>query len=67
VIEVLKKAELEDQLEIPPCSLLSMLEEDRKMLNKYRLNYFCITTKHPKTKSKEDFINLANALYPEQK
>lgn len=43
-----------------------MLDEDRKLLNRYRLNYFCITSKHLKTKSKDDFIRLAKALSPDQ-
>ena len=41
-----------------------MLEEDRKLLNKYRLNYFCITTPHHKAKSKEDLITIARELMP---
>jgi hypothetical protein len=43
-----------------------MIEEDRKVLNKYRLNYYSITTKHQKDKSKLDFINIAKALCPEE-
>ncbi len=66
MIEVLKKYEQEDNLDIPPCSLLCMLEEDRKLLNRYRLNYFCITSLHYKTSSKTDFITLATELMPEQ-
>lgn len=45
---------------------MCMLDEDRKLLNRYRLNYFCITSKHLKTKSKEDIVQLAQALMPEQ-
>ena len=36
------------------------------MLNKYRLNYYSITTKHQKDKSKLDFINIAKTLCPEE-
>lgn len=43
-----------------------MIEEDRKVLNKYRLNYYSITTKHQKDKSKLDFINIAKTLCPEE-
>jgi hypothetical protein len=43
-----------------------MLDEDRKLLNRYRLNYFCITSKHLKTKSKDDFIRIAKTLNPDQ-
>ena len=43
-----------------------MLDEDRKLLNRYRLNYFCFTSKQLKSKSKEDFVRLAKALTPDQ-
>ena len=46
MIELLKEFERSDNLDVDPCSLLCMIEEDRKLLNKYRLNYFCITTPH---------------------
>ena len=58
MIELLKKFEMEDKLEVPPCSVMCMLDEDRKLLNRYRLNYFCITANHLKTRSKEDIIKL---------
>ncbi len=66
MIELLKKFEMEDKLEVPPCSVMCMLDEDRKLLNRYRLNYFCITANHLKTRSKEDIIKLARTLMPEQ-
>ena len=46
--------------------MLTMLEEDRKLLNKYRLNYYCLTSKCHREKAKEDFVTLARHLMPEQ-
>ena len=66
MIEVLKEFEQHDNLDVDPCSLLCMIEEDRKLLNKYRLNYFCITAPHNRPASKEDFINLSRHLLPNQ-
>lgn len=66
MIDVLKQYEKEDRLDVPPCSMLCMLEEDRKLLNRYRLNYFCITSIHYKQTSKEDFIKVAQELMPQQ-
>jgi hypothetical protein len=43
-----------------------MIEEDRKVLNKYRLNYYSITSKHEKVRSKIDFINIAKTLCPDE-
>ena len=43
-----------------------MLEEDRKSLNKYRLNYYCITAKQERNVSKKDFAELARFLCPDE-
>jgi hypothetical protein len=66
MIELLKEWEKKDNLDLNPCSLLCMLEEDRKMLNKYRLNYFCITAPHHRPSGKDDFVAVAKHLMPEQ-
>ena len=42
--------------------MLTMLEEDRKSLNRYRLNYYCLTSSHHRAKAKEDLIKLARHL-----
>lgn len=43
-----------------------MTEDDAALMNKYRLNYFCITNQNNKRKAKKDFEELARKLYPEQ-
>ena len=65
MVDLLKEFELKDNLDVNPYSLLCMIEEDRKILNKYRLNYFCITTPHNRQASKQDFIELSKHLMPD--
>lgn len=43
-----------------------MTEDDAAIMNKYRLNYFCLTNQKNKRKAKEDFVSLAKRLYPQQ-
>lgn len=42
-----------------------MTEDDAAIMNKYRLNYYCLTNQKNKQKAMADFANLANKLYPE--
>ena len=44
-----------------------MIDEDTNLMNKYRLNYFCLTNQINKTQAKEEFCNLAEKFYPEKK
>lgn len=44
-----------------------MIEDDANLLNKYRLNYYCLTNKRNKTLSKEHFVELSKKLYPLEK
>ena len=66
MIELLKDFENKDQLDVDPYTLLCMIEDDRKLLNKFRLNYFCITSASNRESGKEDFVKVVNHLMPEQ-
>ena len=66
MIDLLKDYENKDQLDVDPYTLLCMIEDDRKLLNKYRLNYFCITSANNRESGKADFIKVARHLTPEQ-
>jgi hypothetical protein len=54
-----------DPLEINSSTLL-LVDEDTKILNKYRLNFHCATRFHSRRQAKQDFITLAKHLFPEQ-
>lgn len=43
-----------------------MTEDDTGIMNKYRLNYFCLTNQKDKRKGKNDFEDLAKKIYPNQ-
>ena len=43
-----------------------MTEDDAPIMNKYRLNYFCLSNQNNKTAAKKDFESLAKKLYPQQ-
>ena len=43
-----------------------MIDQDAKMLNKYRLSYHCNTTFNDRAQAKKDFVTLARKLYPQQ-
>ena len=47
-------------------SILFMTEDDAAIMNKYRLNYFCLTNQKNKTMAKKDFEALAKRLFPQQ-
>jgi len=42
-----------------------MTEDDTALMNKYRLNYFCLTNQGNKQSAKKDFEELALKLYPQ--
>lgn len=44
--------------------MLFMTEDDASIMNKYRLNYYCLTSQKNKQKAMTDFISLALKLYP---
>ena len=46
---------------------LFMTEDDTGLMNKYRLNYYCLTKQKNKGSAKKQFAQLAMKLYPEQK
>lgn len=43
-----------------------MTENDTNLLNKYRLNFHCLTSKGSKEKAKQQFLTFADQIYPEQ-
>ncbi len=46
--------------------MLFMTEDDAAIMNKYRLNYFCLTSQNNKKNAKKDLEALAKMLYPQQ-
>lgn len=46
---------------------LFMTDDDTNLMNKYRLNYYCLTNQSNKSKAKEDLISLATKFYPNKK
>ena len=46
--------------------MLFMTEDDTPIMNKYRLNYFCLTNLNNKTAAKRNFEELAKQFYPQQ-
>ena len=51
---------------MPASNVLFMIDQDTRLLNKYRLNYHCNTIYGDRAAAKEDFIKLARKLYPNQ-
>ena len=51
---------------MPPNNILLILDQDIKMMNRYRLSYHCNTVYQDRKVAKENFIKLAEKLYPEQ-
>jgi hypothetical protein len=47
-------------------TMLFMTEDDTPIMNKYRLNYFCLTNLNNKNAAKKDFEVLAKQFYPQQ-
>ena len=47
-------------------SILFMIPEDINTLNKYRLNYHCVTLDFSREAAKKDLITFAKSIYPEQ-
>lgn len=43
-----------------------MIEQDTKILNKFRLNYHCNTHSQLSNAAKKDFLDLARALLPQK-
>lgn len=43
-----------------------MLPEELDTLNKYRLNFHCLTLKVDRVKAKQDLVNFAKNVYPRQ-
>lgn len=44
-----------------------MIEDDTNLLNKYRLNYHCLTTNNSQQKAKDDYVKMVKQLYSEEK
>ena len=65
-MKVLNELEEKDSLEIPANNVLLMIDQDTKILNKYRLNYHCNTHSQLSTSAKKDFLELARALLPQK-
>ncbi len=51
---------------MPSSNALFMIEQDTKILNRYRLNYHCNTNFKDRATAKKDFVRLARHLKPEQ-
>ena len=67
LVSLLNSLEEKDKLEIPASNMLFTIDQDTKILNKYRLNYHCNSIYNDRASAKADFILLARKLYPEQK
>lgn len=52
---------------IPLDSVLFLTENDTKSINRYKLNYRCLTGKVNKEQGKVDFLALAEKMYPDKK
>ena len=65
LLATLNELEGKDNLSNPPSNIL-LVDEDTKMLNKYRLNYHCNTNYVGRSQAKEDLITLAKQLFPQQ-
>lgn len=48
----------------PKTNILFMIEDDTNLLNKYRLNYHCLTSNNSITKAKDDYVKFVTQLYP---
>lgn len=64
LLPLLSQLEEKDALEIPSSNLLLLIDQDTKLLNRYRLNYHCNTRYSGRNKAKEDFVALARKLCP---
>ena len=51
----------------PKTNILFMIEDDTNILNKYRLNYHCLTNNNSQHKAKDDYVKLVKQLYNEEK
>jgi hypothetical protein len=65
LLAALNELEEKDSLTIPPSNLL-LVDEDTRLLNKYRLNYQCNTHYMSRNQAKQDFLALAHHLFPQE-
>jgi hypothetical protein len=65
-VKALLKLQEKDILEVPSSSIL-LVDEDTKLLNKYRLNFHCATKYSSRYQAKLNFLALANRLFPDKR
>lgn len=62
--DAILQAEVMESESDPKTKILFMIEDDTNLLNKYRLNYHCLTSKKSLKRARDDYVKFVTQLYP---